>query len=420
MQSTVLPADEFKIINKTIFNENDRKIIMKLYQPIIGSDSISLYFNLWNELDKNDLLSEEHTHHYLINILGFSIDGFVLARIKLEAIGLIRTYIKEDSINTYIYELYSPLNPNDFFNNPILSTLLLNNVGKREFDLILSTFKRPAINLKEYKEITSKLSDVFMISNVEKDYSTLDLKARNINNLSFDINFNLEECLGQIPSEMLNIRTVNKSTKELLLKLAFIYDLNLEAMQTIIRDSINEKNAIDKEKIRDNARKYYTFQNSGRLPNIVFKCQPEYLKKPKGDTSKMAQTIYMFENVSPFNFLASKMGTRPSKTDTAVLEHLIVDIDLPPGVVNVLLDFVLKTTNNKLNMNYCDAIASQWKKSKITTVEDAINIARNEYNKRKPKQKVALEPEWFDKKIEQNKATNEEKENIDEILKEYR
>ncbi len=420
MQSTILPADKFIIINKTIFNDNDRKLLMRLYQPIIGADSVSLYFNLWSELDKNELISTDHTHHYLINLLGFSIDGFVLAKAKLEAVGLIRTYLKEESINTYIYELYSPLNPNDFFNSPILATLLLNNVGKREFDLILSTFKRPNINLKEYKEVTSKFSDVFMITNIEKDYSTLDLKARNINNLAFDINFSLEECLASIPNEMLNIRTINKSTKELLLKLAFIYDLNLETMQTIIRESINEKNAIDKDKIRENARKYYTFQNSGKLPNIVFKCQPEYLRKPLGDTSKMAQTIYMFETTSPYNFLASKMGTKPSKTDVAVLEHLVLDIDLSPGVINVLLDFVLKTTNNKLSMNYIDAIASQWKKSKINTVEDAINIARSEYNKRKPKTKVAPAPEWFDKKIEKENATGEEKENIDELLKEYR
>lgn len=420
MKSTVLPADKFLIVNKTIFNDNDRKILMRLYQPIIGADSTSLYFNLWSELDRNEFMSCEHTHHYLINILGFSIDGFVLAKSKLEAVGLIRTYVKEDSINNYIYELYSPLNPNDFFNNPILSTLLLNNLGKREFDLILSSFKLPTINLKEYREVTSTFSDVFMISNTEKDYSTLDLKSRNINNLSFDIGFSLEECLGLIPSEMLNLRTVNKTTKDLLLKLAFIYDFNLETMGQIIRESLNEKNAIDKEKIRENARKYYRFQNSGKLPNIVFKCQPEYLRKPQGETSKMAQMIYMFETTSPYNFLSSKMGCKPSKTDLAVLEHLAVDIDLTPGVINVLLDFVLKTTNNKLSMNYVDAIASQWKKSKITTVEDAINIAKSEYKKKRVKTRVSLEPEWFDKKIEKIDATGDEKQDIDDILKEYK
>lgn len=115
MKSTILPADKFIVINKTIFNDQDRKLLMRLYQPIIGSDAVSLYFNLWSELDKMEFTSEEYTHHYLMNLLGFSIDGFVLAKAKLEAVGLIRTYVKEDSINSYIYELYSPLYPNDFF-----------------------------------------------------------------------------------------------------------------------------------------------------------------------------------------------------------------------------------------------------------------------------------------------------------------
>jgi replication initiation and membrane attachment protein len=419
MKSTILPADKFIVINKTIFNDQDRKLLMRLYQPIIGSDAVSLYFNLWSELDKMEFTSEEYTHHYLMNLLGFSIDGFVLAKAKLEAVGLIRTYVKEDSINSYIYELYSPLYPNDFFSNPILSTLLLSNIGKREYDIIVKNFKMPSVSLKEYKEVTSSFSDVFMVSNVEKDYSTLDLRSRSTNNLAFDIGFDLEECLASIPSEMLNLRSVNKGVRELLLKLAFIYDFNLETMSEVIKESLNEKNAIDKEKIRENARKYYTFQNSGKLPNIIFKCQPEYLRKPIGDNTKMAQLIYMFETTSPYNFLASKIGTKPSKTDLKVLEHLAVDIDLTPGVINVLLDFVLKTTNNKLNMNYIDAIASQWKRSRIMTVEDAIKIARSENNKRKPKTKVAVEPTWFDQKIETIVASDEEKKDIDELLKEF-
>ncbi len=419
MKSTILPADKFMVINKTIFNEHDRKILMRLYQPIIGSDAVSLYFNLWSELDKMEFSSEEYTHHYLMNLLGFSIDSYILAKAKLEAVGLMRTYVKEDSINFYIYELYSPLYPNDFFSNPILSTLLLSNIGKREFDIVVNSFKIPSVSLKDYKEVTSSFSDVFMVSNTPNDYSTLDLRCRNSNNLAFDIGFSLEECLASIPSEMLNIRSVNKSVRELLLKLAFIYDFNLETMSNLIKDSLNEKNSIDKEKIRENARKYYTFQNSGKLPNIIFKCQPEYLRKPMGDNSKLAQIIYMFETTSPYNFLASKINAKPSRNDLKVLDHLAIDINLTPGVINVLLDFVLKTSNNKLNMNYIDAIASQWKRSKITTVEDAIKIARTENNKRKPKSRVSSEPSWFDEKIESVSASCEEKESIDNMLKEF-
>ena len=58
MKSTILPADKFIVINKTIFNDQDRKLLMRLYQPIIGSDAVSLYFNLWSELDKMEFTSE--------------------------------------------------------------------------------------------------------------------------------------------------------------------------------------------------------------------------------------------------------------------------------------------------------------------------------------------------------------------------
>ena len=70
-------------------------------------------------------------------------------------------------------------------------------------------------------------------------------------------------------------------------------------------------------------------------------------------------------------------------------------------------------------MNYIDAIASQWKRSRIMTVEDAIKIARSENNKRKPKVRVSSEPTWFEQKIESVSASDEEQKNIDDLLKEF-
>ena len=41
----ILPADTFVVVNRTILNESDRKIISMLYQPIIGS--MQLKYNLY-------------------------------------------------------------------------------------------------------------------------------------------------------------------------------------------------------------------------------------------------------------------------------------------------------------------------------------------------------------------------------------
>ena len=41
-----MPADTYEVINRTILTENDRKILTMLYQPIIGSNSVNLFFTL--------------------------------------------------------------------------------------------------------------------------------------------------------------------------------------------------------------------------------------------------------------------------------------------------------------------------------------------------------------------------------------
>ena len=107
-----------------------------------------------------------------------------------------------------------------------------------------------------------------------------------------------------------------------------------------------------------------------------------------------------------------------------LIEHLIVDLKLNPAVVNVLIDFVLKINNNKLTKSYVVTIASQWKISKIETVEDAMEFARKEYNlknkRKKTYEKEEIKPAWFDQKIDKNEATLEEQKEIDDMLKEFK
>ena len=131
--NNVLPTDTFVIVNKTILNDN-RSILINLYQPLIGALSISLYNTLWSYLDRLELMSIEYTHNTLLNNMMISCNEFKDAREKLEAIGLIKTYLKKEEVNNYVYELYSPMSAKEFLTNPILSTALENAIGSKEFD----------------------------------------------------------------------------------------------------------------------------------------------------------------------------------------------------------------------------------------------------------------------------------------------
>ena len=67
-------------------------------------------------------------------------------------IKILKTYLKKDNINNYVYVLYNPISANEFLNHPILNVVLYNNVGKTEYNRLHDYFKLPHISLKEYEE----------------------------------------------------------------------------------------------------------------------------------------------------------------------------------------------------------------------------------------------------------------------------
>ena len=422
MKQPIMPADTYIVINRTILNDHDRKLLVMLYQPIVGSVAINLYFTLWSYLDKAEIISSVWTHHHITNSMGVTLSEFTSSREKLEGIGLLKTYLKKDTVNNYVYEMYSPLSANEFFNNPILNTVLYSNIGNDEYKKIKEYFKIPKINLTSYEDITSKFDEVYESTNLVNVVST-DIKKHSFQKLDIISHLDVENILSLIPEEMLNIKSINREIKDLIIKLGFIYDLNDDEMTNIIRNSINEKNSIDKEQLRSNCKKYYSFENGGKLPSIVYRNQPEYLRKPIGDTSKRAKIIYQFETTSPYDFLRSKYkDAKPTKTDLVLLEYLLIDLNLNPGVVNVLIDYVLRINNNKLIRSFVETIASQWKRSSIETVEDAMTLAEKEYKNKKTRvvhKKVEEKPSWFDQNIKATDDIEKQKE-LEQLLKEFR
>ena len=213
--------------------------------------------------------------------------------------------------------------------------------------------------------------------------------------------------------------------KELIINLSFIYDLDTLKMMELIRASLNERGSIEKDTLRKNARKYYQF-NHGNLPTLIYRTQPEYLKTPMGDTSRKGRIIGVFENTSPYDFLKSKYhGANPTSRDLKLLEMLMIDLELNPAVVNVLLDYVLKKNNNKLSASYVETIAGQWKRSGVKTAREAMDLAEKEHKKMQKSSdkkvvrnlKEAPVPVWFDKTLEKAEVSDEEAKELEELLK---
>lgn len=431
MKNSILQADIYTVINQSILTEVDKQILISLYEPIIGSTAISLFLTLWQDLDKSEIISRDLNHHHLMVTLKTSLDKIEIARKGLEAVGLLKTYIKKtDNNNEYLYELYSPLSAYEFFNHPVLSTILLNNVGELEYKYLNEYYKKIVVNKKEYEEITATMNDIFKsITPFEKENDEIRKRTKNNINIAESIDFDF--IIESLPKGLVNDKTFNKKVKELINELAFVYNIDTMKMSDLLRLSLTDIGLIDKEKLITNVRKNYEYNNNGSLPTLIYRTQPEHLKAPSGDTSNLGKMIYVFENTKPYDFLRSKnKGAKPSKRDLMILESLAINYELPPGVINVLVDYSIRFNDGKINQNYLEAIASTWKRKGIKTVPDAIETLRNNLNKQKnrtaapkataSKIKEVSSPGWMNQDNKDEVMTEEELKELERAMEVFK
>lgn len=419
----LLPADNYVVVNKTILTDNDKVNLINLYEPIIGPLAISLYLTLWSDLDRTLTFSDSYNHHHLMTFLKSNLNDIKEARSALEALGLIKTYYKEgDNINYYIYELYSPISAYEFFNHPILNIVLYNNLGVNEYNNLIKSYKKVNFKYDDYKDISSKLNDTFK-SSAYNNFNNENIKNKNSNKPKLDNLIDFDVLKESIPNKVLGNNAFNKKTKELINNLAFIYNLDTLKVSEILRLTIDENGLINKDLFIKEVRKYYEYNNGGSLPTIIYRTQPEHLKSPEGDLSSAGKMVYIFENTTPYDFLKSKYkNNNPTPRDLKLLEYLALELNMPPAVINVLIDYVLRISDNKLNKAYVETIAGQWTRLGIKTAREAMNQAKKEY-KKKPKKEINKSvklPTWFDNEQKDINVSEEEKKEIETLLKEFK
>ena len=418
---TLLPADRYVIFNKTILTDFDKKVLITFYEPIIGHLGVSLYLTLWNDLEGINQVSRELNHHHLMSILKCPLNAIKEAREALEAVGLINTYFKSGDINNYIYELYSPLSPTEFLNHPILNVVLYDNIGDSEYEYLKKLYQKLKIDTKEYTDVSKKIDEVYVS---QSDIPVFESIERSVNDITCNDQVDFDLIISSIPKGIINERAFNKKTKELINQLAFIYKIDSLKMMELIRSVLNEYGMIDKTALRQASRKMYQF-NNGALPTLIYRSQPEYLKTPVGDNSMRGKIIRAFESINPVDFLRNKYrGVKPTTADIKIIEMLVIDLEMPPAVVNVLLDYVLRKNNNRLSRAYIETIAGQWKRAGLKNASEAMDFAEKENNKLTKKlsnkEHTSNEPVWFNKDNQKQELTIEEQQEMENLFKEFK
>ena len=460
----LLPIDHYIATANGLLHDYDRKILTFLYQPLIGAGCMSLYMTLWAELEENRLWSESHSHHSLMNFMDMNLKRIYEKRLKLEAIGLLKTFVKqEEGHRLFVYELQPPLTAEQFLSDGMLNIYLYRKIGRTQFARVKRFFSDKKLTDTEFKDVTRAFQDVFesgheaLISYDEDTKENLDvahdeqfMNRSKGTEIKVKSDFNFDLLFAGLHENLITKDAFTKQVMEAISSLAFLYGIDAIAMKNIVISAITEDNEISIEELRKSARDWYQFEHYDKLPALIEKTQPVMYqtinKEPETQEEKL---IYYFETTSPMQYLRDiSGGAVPSKADVKIIEDVMFGQKLNPGVVNVLIDNVMRKTDMKLTKNYVEKIASHWSRKNIKTVKDAMDLAKTEHrqylewaegkknskqghsNKKQPI-RTELLPDWFDEdkkpeKVEKKKPAEVgseqelKKQEIEEMLKKLR
>lgn len=444
-------VDSYQVKASGILTGADRKIITMLYQPLMGAECLALYQTLFTEVEENRLWSEAHSHVQLLNMLDISLKALFEARLKLEGLGLLKSYVKtENDQRFYVYEILPPLSPEKFFSDGLLNIYLYSKIGNAQFQRLRRFFADEAFETDTYSEITRSFQDVFEpfkggASAAEPVSNQVLVDKVAAKEIEFDdASFDFHLFLSLLSPGMIAREKITKEVRQTILKLHGIYQVSEKDMPSYLYRALDSNGEINIVYLRKIVREGYTIEN-GAPPKLQMKHETSIKEEPEVKETlndEEALQVYL-ESITPFQLLVDiSDGAVPAETDLRVVEEVMNQQNLPVPVMNVLIEYVLLRLDRKLSKNYMMTIAAHWKRKNVKTAKEAMDLAWQEHEKYKrlqeepatPKNtnynrnyqkstRKEILPDWFDKEQvtpAENKMTDKEKQTLEEQVREIK
>ncbi|KID42103.1 DnaD domain protein [Fructilactobacillus fructivorans] len=379
MINGINPKSDFEVYRKRPISNVERHYIDLLYMPIIGKNAYALYNFLWLVDDSR------HVNFELMSDLGIDAKELQDALMKLEGTGLLKTYLDHsDEMGLYKYDVVTPLEPDLFFNDSLLSLLLLEMVGEDRYLQLSDQMLPKQLDFSDLDDQTHNFLQVFSVNNnrvnnqpnvikkvKDKTSQVEDQSNDKLQNDQFDFKL----LLNILDNSFVETESIKKY-ETLLSNTNRLYGISeIEMAQYVEKASNLVNNRFDpqKFKILVSRRNQMNVKNSNDRSN-----QTAEAVKGKSDLSSQEQQLAQIaETSAPVDFLDSLKNEKGGFTTSAeerILSELVNRNTLSNGAINMLVYHILIDEEKPtINKNLIDTIANDWSQRKINGAAAAIN-----------------------------------------------
>lgn len=450
----VQPKNIYRVQKQIPLRDHGKESLAQLYQPIIGTDAFCVYFSLLGDILWQYGMSESMLHSDILTDCNISIQQFYEARLKLEGIGLLSVYRKQDAElgSVFLYQLHDPLSPVAFLKDSLLIFLLKERVSENKFKTLIKRFEPKEIDTTDYQDVTRTFNEVygfqqerFAVTYDElADYTkTFDVSEEHpLKTPKDDLDWQLlKECLDKlgVRSELSEDERENiflshamygldeLELSELLAKTADATEgkIELKTFKKAVRQLFQQKKAVKFSEPEKRSGLDAEESRTYRFNSLKLEGFSEYDIQIIKEAEEFAPIVYC-------QAIKEQKGSYMTKKEEWGIEGVIRNSKLPNSVINILIHFILVAKDYPvMNEDYMNKKAIELAEKKVHTPDAALKYLRDQESKPKStakpeknpyQRKVRREkvPEWMNKKsVPEAKLSPERQAELDEKLKEF-
>jgi replication initiation and membrane attachment protein len=364
------PSDLFEIRQESLFSSRDEDYLFDLYSPLVGAKASAFYLAMLH-LEQG----VTYSHEDFLSRGQSSIGEFVSALPALEAVGLVATYFKKgEKFNYFVYCLYAPKTPKEFFDNILFIGTLRKYLDNDKINALAKKY-----SLLPPPEGFSNVSESFRayfspnLNDPSYQQGTLSSGGRSSGSIStgFDKNAFLRSLLSLDPR--FNEGSFSKEEMIKIARLAALYSYSEEAMAGFCKDhydfAASFGSRLDFDGLEQEAQDHLSFTHLHSEGSNV---------NSSGETlhgdGAVASVVRSMDKLTPTDYLSRlQHGNKPAPADLRLLHELVVDMGLSQGACNALILYMMVNNNGILSKSYMEKIAGGMVRANLSNALDAMN-----------------------------------------------
>lgn len=433
MFETSNPKHLYYVANRvTLFPENE-EILIKLYQPLVGGIAIALYQTLINDYNPYGIISDSKGIYSLQEQLDCSLKQMFRSLHKLEAVGLVQTYLSDNVFNNVlVFKLLKVPNADKFFATPLLASLLKEKVGVTTFHKLSHAFAEEAKlrekPIKNARDVSATFFDVFRLPGDEaitpsndvleaaqenETHEVAEAKVNDKDNIDWEW-VKDEYAIHQIPASEIDtnknqirslMQTYGLSEKEFVDEslpcLHGTYKLNMRDISNTLAENFKRLNT------RENVQKRMKESHKKALAAIKGMDDNDIKLLKEANANSPAEFLYK---------LKTKKGGITSAAENRIINNLHTQYGLPEDLINILT-YTCLTYDTVVSSNLAYKIANDWLQHGVATAVQALQYVkkrRDSLGKRKSSRayqtkRVEKGTDWSKKKADTSAGMSTEK-----------